>query len=390
MPNPPNGRRLVALIVVSDIELEAVAQEIHPPDGWSVEVTLDVDAAERRLLEGGVDVVVVGLAMDSGALQRCRVARPAAMRVQVASPGEPLLWDTLAHHVLLRPVSAGALESVFDLAAGGAGLISSERLRAVVGDTRRLPMLSSSVMKLIRTIDAPNASAAAAAAVIEQDPSLAAKTLQIANSAWFGLSRRVATITQAVVLLGLGTLRTLALSSQASNLASGASAADVARLREYGMLAGQIARRIGGPHAAEAHCAATLCTIGGLLVLGRLPREYARVEAAVAASQDPRANVEAEVLGASYAQIGAWLLTLWGLPPSTTSAVAFSRTPYPHPGRGLDVAAVTFLACALADAAVAGGRAEFPPDWTLRMGIDRDLDRWRDAATQLSACWPTA
>jgi hypothetical protein len=80
-------------------------------------------------------------------------------------------------------------------------------------DARDLPSLPEVAVKVSRLADDPNASAASIARVIATDQGLTARILRLANSALYGVARRVGTVQEAVVILGLGTIRNLTLAA---------------------------------------------------------------------------------------------------------------------------------------------------------------------------------
>ena len=354
--------------------------------GADVSFTMQPEEAEAWLESRPFDVVVCA---DVAVLDAARRLRPLAARVQVvgADQGCP---STLreAHIVVGGLVDAGGLEAIIDRALGGPGLISFERLRKIIGTTDRLPALSATTVEFLKISEAPDVRLSDISKVLERDPAVAAKILQLANSVYFGLSRRVGTVERAVAFLGTGHIRSIVLAGEAWKLAKGGPEAEVARMRSVGLLSAQLVRTIGGPNAAEAATAAMLSNVGALLVLGRLPKEHVAIEELYKKQGGSRAAAEGEILGATLAQVGAHLLAFWRLPRATCEAVAFSRTPYPHPSRGMDVAAVTYLACGLAAEALGEETTALDPHWCAYMGVDRELVAWRQVAQQLAMAWP--
>src|SRR5689334_22389002 len=87
-----------------------------------------------------------------------------------------------------------------------------QQFRAEVTARKNVPTMPAVLAKIMQLVDAESASGKELVAVVERDPALAGKLLHLANSAFFGESRRVATIPRAVVLLGFSTVRNLALS----------------------------------------------------------------------------------------------------------------------------------------------------------------------------------
>ncbi len=385
LPGGPDisGRPRVLIVGARNPEHEALGKSANAAR-W--ELTLCETAELAGLLERGrFDFVI---SADTETLELCLRLQPLAVRVRILPKGAgfPTVRDSV-HSCVAGPLDAATLEAVIDSARGGAGLITLGRLRGILGTAGRLPVLPAAVTELLRVAEDTEASLADMAAVIQRDAALSAGVLRVANSAYYGLSRRVATVHQAATMLGSTTIRSIALAGQAWELAQGAHERDVAPLRASSLLAGQVARHLAGPHTAEVATAAMLANVGALLALGRLPDEYRRVRASVAETGSDSSLVEAEIIGANFAQLGAMLLSLWKLPLTTCEAVAFSQT-FPHPRRGRDVRALTYLSCKLA--AEAAGGPGLDPGWCTAMGLDRDLPKFRAVAAQLHMAWPNA
>src|SRR5215468_1107751 len=86
-----------------------------------------------------------------------------------------------------------------------------QQFRAEVVSRRNLPTIPIVLTRILALVDNDNANARELVAVVEHDQALATKVLRLANSAFFGQSRRVATIPRAILLLGFSTVRNLAL-----------------------------------------------------------------------------------------------------------------------------------------------------------------------------------
>jgi len=88
-----------------------------------------------------------------------------------------------------------------------------EKLRSLVQQIDDLPTLPSVVTQIIKMVEDPETSASDMNSVISQDPSLTAKVLKLVNSAFYGFSRQISTVREAVVILGFNRVKSLALSA---------------------------------------------------------------------------------------------------------------------------------------------------------------------------------
>ena len=180
-----------------------------------------------------------------------------------------------------------------------------------------------------------NASLQRIGAIIEEDAALTAKILQLVNSAFFGARVHVVSAAQAVQLFGLDLVRTLMLSAEI-----------VSQLDEHGMKrfrAAEIWRhsldvsrfvriiarveRLDDDTTGHAVTAAVLHDVGRLVLASCLTDEYGVIVDRAARDQQPLVQVEHDVLGCTHAEVGAYLLGLWGLPDQVTAAVAWHHRP---------------------------------------------------------------
>src|ERR1035437_3774998 len=89
-----------------------------------------------------------------------------------------------------------------------------EKYRAIVDGLGQLPTLPAIVARVLEVLNTPNASADTAARLIGQDLALSAKVLRLANSAFYGIPRSIASVDQAIVILGFQTVRSLVMRSE--------------------------------------------------------------------------------------------------------------------------------------------------------------------------------
>lgn len=399
-PRPGAATANAWILVIGDpsAELDVLsAALVGGGQRWSVQVVPGEVAAMRELMARQVEVVICGLADSNAAIRVLATARthaPAAARVlftQEEGRFGGVLAARVAHQVIVGGWDPATVESVIDRACGGAGLISDARLRALVGSTNQLPSLPASVTHLLRLLDDPDVSMPNVVRVLQREPAMCAKALQLVNSAFFGLPRRISSIDQAALHLGLTSLRTVVLTSEAFGAIRGAPEPVVTSVRSRAILAAQIAREMVGARADDALTAAMLRDVGELLLASRLPVRFGEVQERVLHLGCSTTAAERAVFGVTHAQVGASLLSLWGLPFAVTEAVAFSHTAYPHPGRGLDATAVVFIAGALADEALrVPGAPTLDPEWAEAHGLTDQLPAWRRYAEVVSMTWPAA
>jgi diguanylate cyclase (GGDEF)-like protein len=187
-----------------------------------------------------------------------------------------------------------------------------------------LPSPPFVAMEIIRITRDPESSASDLARALTQDPVLAARLLQVANSAAYGVNHAVTSIERATALLGFKAVKMMALSF---SLASDVTDAGVIALDQYwyhSLLSAETARRwaeLLHPALVEEAFLAGLLSHLGRLILARDNVALYRPVVAQSADGWPDAELEFAMLGFTSGNVTAQLLELWQLPKLITGAV---------------------------------------------------------------------
>ena len=149
-------------------------------------------------------------------LAEIKIRRPDTLRFVLSGQSETeVVYRSVgeAHQFLSKPCKPKVLKECVDRAFALRELLTSDSLKAVVSQIRDLPPVPQLYAKLCETLKSPECSIADVGRVIETDPAMTAKILQVTNSAFFGLRRVVGTAVQAASLLGLNTIKGLVLAT---------------------------------------------------------------------------------------------------------------------------------------------------------------------------------
>ncbi|MFT5532694.1 MAG: HD-like signal output (HDOD) protein [Burkholderiaceae bacterium] len=236
-------------------------------------------------------------------------------------------------------------------------------LDAIIGDPRSLPSLPAVVLELMASMEQPDVSIRRLADKISLDQALAARTLRLANSSFYGMTTRVATMEQAIAILGLSTVRMLVTAvSMTTAFGRNASATfDFGQFWQRALATAICAKNLASAlnqTAGTAFLAGLMHAIGELVVATRYPVEHAAAEAYQRATDCTQRDAEMAVVGVNYAVVGAALLQHWRFPPAIISAVAHHL----NPSSDDDLATTVHLANILAHALdIAGDSAEAVP-----------------------------
>jgi HD-like signal output (HDOD) protein len=238
------------------------------------------------------------------------------------------------HQYLSKPCDAESLKAAVSRASNLEGSLQSERLKSLVGQMSRLPSIPALYIQVVEKASRADASVEEIGGVIGRDIGMTAQVLKLTNSAFFGLSRQFSSATEAVAYLGLDTIKSLILSihafSQFGKAETGALKMEA--LWSHSMQVASSAKRISKlegqePKAIEeAFTAGLLHDIGKLVLAVNLPSEYTEaVRLADSGLELPLA--EHQVFGANHADVGGYLIGLWGLPVPVVEAVALHHAP---------------------------------------------------------------
>jgi HD-like signal output (HDOD) protein len=237
----------------------------------------------------------------------------------------------VAHQYISWERAATELHEAIERCLGLQDLLLHPGLRALIGSIRHLPSRPRIFTRLQVMLSHRNATAKRVCAVIEADAAITAKVLQLANCALFHNGERVKSMEHAVVRLGFQGVRNLVLCSEV--LAAWGRAArgdlDLDSMQAHVQRVARVTAALtaGSPCRDEAVLAAFLHDIGYWVLVQERPAELDRA-AALAVSEDIEMHAaERRVLGTCHAEIGAYLLGLWGMPNTLVEAVACHHTP---------------------------------------------------------------
>ncbi len=196
-----------------------------------------------------------------------------------------------------------------------------------------LPSLPTVAIQVLQMTQADDVSLADIARVIQQDPALTVKVLKVVNSSLFGMSRKISSVQQAMVVLGLRAVKVMVLSfSLVDTLKDRRSGAfDYAAYWRRSLTTAVAARTLAEcscrEHADEAFVSGLLCDIGMLAAYHCAREVYAPVIERYEADHQPIQGIERLVLGVTHETISAELLDYWGLPEALCGPISAHHAP---------------------------------------------------------------
>jgi HD-like signal output (HDOD) protein len=206
--------------------------------------------------------------------------------------------------------------------------------------------MPSTFSALQRALADPSIDLSKVSAIIEKDPAVSAKVLQVCNSAFFRLPRRVSTIKQAVSYLGLSIVRSMVLSAEVFRPGKPLSPGlDLGQMQRHALSVAAIARSPPMPRGPRTRFSPVCCTMSGSCYWQFKDQMQQVLEAT--AEGKPLAEAEQEYVGVSHGIAGGYLLGLWGLPYEVVEAVAHHEVPTRVAYSSFDVLGTVVVAPAL-------------------------------------------
>ena len=203
----------------------------------------------------------------------------------------------------------------------------------VMTKIRRLPTLPGVAIKLLQAIRSENPSIQEISKIISADPPLTAKVLQMVNSPFYGREQKISSLNQAMIFLGLNTVKYLALtfSLMRSLRRKAPGAFDHVQFWKdalTGAVAAKLlAERVIGNNAESAFCLGLLQDIGVLILAEALPDRYPDVIRRTTLEGVPLHEAEAGVLGTDHMEVGEYVARSWGLPVTFTTPIRRHHSP---------------------------------------------------------------
>ncbi|UZP67336.1 response regulator [Desulfovibrio mangrovi] len=320
-PNVLNGLRLV-LRSLRDKWHMAYATNAVEALGMLAGETFDVIISDMRMP-----------GMDGGdLLAEVQQRYPHMLRIILSGySDQAMIMKTVkpAHQFLSKPCNHKELEEVVERSMQLRGVLGNDRVRSILSDVEALPSLPEVYQALEAELGKENPSLQYLGDIIEQDMGLTVSLLKLVNSSFFGLRRHVSSPHQAVVLLGTETVKSLMLILALVKKfhVNSSLKVDASLLWQHSTYTGHLARCIAAKCQASkemidySFIGGLLHDVGKLVLLTRFEKEYAEVLKLVREEGFYILDAEQRVFGTTHAEMGAYLLALWGLPAPVVEAV---------------------------------------------------------------------
>lgn len=345
-----------------------------------------------------LDVVVSDMrmpGMDGAALlEEVRRRQPKTVRIVLSGQSDmELIYRVIGpcHQYLSKPCDTDTIVKMVVRASRLRRLLDDDRLIELASAAEVMPARPRLFQRIVDELSSSNSSLRRVGEIIAEDMGMTAKMLQLVNSAFFGLGREVSHPAEAVTYLGVETVRTLVLSMEVFQQFGTSSVLGLTLddLWRHGLEVAQLSRRIaidlGLDHRSvdQSFTAGMMHDIGLVCLVAGPPQALAH--AFLDPESDGRSDAERvkSALKSSHAELGAYMLGIWGLPDPIIEAVAY----HGHPGRCANADLAPLTAVHLADCLLPGRIGEsFASSWDepylAALGLTEQAAVWRALASE--------
>lgn len=350
-------------------------------DDWEAEFETSGQAGMARLAEGNFDVVISDMRMPKmdGATFLVEVHKlyPQMIRIVLSGQSEEeaaLRAAQVAHQFVSKPCKLEILRDLILHITEMRQRIEREQVRTFVSGLERLPPIPKVLQQLSVLLQEPEPNLKLIVTTAQQDLGISAKLMQLANSSFFCRGGWTSDLAVAIQRLGLRLLRQIILcevifDSLHQNEA-GPLNLEIAQ-QEAMQRMSLVTRFLTAKSAKEIGAlAAMVCDIGKLIMSSRAPDLYRETLADIHLGATEH-NAEQARFGCTHAEIGAYLLALWSLPPPVAEVVVYHHD-LPKTGSPelKEVVGAVHLASCVVD------KTKPNTEWFLEVGLRDHLKHW--------------
>jgi HD-like signal output (HDOD) protein/ActR/RegA family two-component response regulator len=309
---------------------------------WEMTFTSSSKEALDILGSGSFDVIVSDLRMPEmdgmQLLAEVKSKHPQVVRIILSGQVEQestFKSVQVAHQSLSKPCDADILKHTLNKLFGLRNLLEDESIKRIVSQTETLPSLPEVYTDVISELQSADPSVQKVGEIISTDLAMTAKILHVVNSAFFGLVRKINNPKEAVMLLGTETIKALVLSVKIFSQFNQKNFAwfNFDELFNHSMSVSMFAQTISRQEHLDqtlvnnALMAGMFHDLGKLILVTNFQEPYQQVLTEAAKTRQNLWDLEIERFGTSHAEIGAYLMGLWGLEYPVIEAIAFHHCP---------------------------------------------------------------
>ncbi|AMK12091.1 MAG: HDOD domain-containing protein [Pseudodesulfovibrio sp.] len=363
---------------------------------WTCQFASSAEEGLRKIRAAPFDVVVADMRMPHmdgiEMLEIVERESPDTVRIILSgySERQSLLNSTkYAHQFLTKPCSSSCLVDVIRRVVRLRHILTEKKVRAAVTRIGTLPALPEMFLQITEELNNVEPDLKRIGALARRDPGISATLLKVVNSSFFGFYETVSDPSRAAVLLGTEILKGLVLGVNFLRQldADTLDGYSVEKLWGHSLQVGYYAKTIAAMESKDSvfvdNCfvAGLLHDIGKLVFVTSMSDLYAKVLSLVRSEGGPVVGAEGKALGTTHAEIGAYLMALWGFDEAVVEGIYCHHAVRKCDG-GLSVGHIVHVANVLqhelAPQQSAYAFSKMDMDGLEAIGLSERIDAWRE------------
>jgi HD-like signal output (HDOD) protein len=224
----------------------------------------------------------------------------------------------------------------------------------------KLPSLPKVVQEVMQMLESEGLTINELAQSVERDAAISAQVLKLANSSYYGVTRAIKTIDDAIAILGLSNLRTLVIASGVTGSFANIVGLDLRKFWRHSLVTAYVSRELAKAFVKDAEVAyivGLLHNIGGLLMHMAFPQVSVEVDALCHGwAAEMRQEVELAKFGLDHCQLAEEVANRWSFPSEISRSLRYYATPLDK--QAGDIAAIVYVAAHIASCLERGEVAE--------------------------------
>lgn len=394
-------RKRVLFVDDEPMVLQGLQRMLRPMrETWDMVFAEGGHKALEMMSEQPADVVVSDMRMPvmNGAELLTEIMKrwPATVRLVLSGHADRELVAKcvgVAHQYISKPCDPEQLKSMIQNAVLLSHHLVSEDVKRIIGSIDQLPSIPKVYLDLREALKREDVTLLEIGEIVQRDIGMTAKILKLVNSAFFGLRRTITSPQEAVSYLGLETIQVLVLANgifeQTKIFETRLFNVDHLWHHSLSVATGAKAlanfEKLGKTLADEAFVGGLLHDVGVLVLAANFPAQYDNLAKVVLEEKISIPMAELEEFGVTHAEVGAYLLGLWGLPASLLKIISLHH----RPSVAADKQFSPLLAVHVADA-LSGRHGSHPLFEPTKLdhaalaeaGVEDRLGLWEEVLTQ--------
>lgn len=370
-------------------------------DKWHIEFATSGKEALDILGSKEFDVVVTDIRMPGmdgdQLLSEVKKRFPRIVRIVLTGTTEkdmlPKLVNT-GHQYIAKPCDFEILKSKINSIFILNDLLESNELKEIICGMQIIPSIPEIHTQLIEELESPNASIKNIVKIISKDVGITTKMLHLVNSPYFGISRYVSSQEEAVKLLGLEMVKALTITAEIFAKYDNTSfpGFSIKKLYDHCISTAGIAKVIAEEEKQEkitithSFIAGMLHDIGKLVLAVNFPEQYKKVIALLESEKIELWQAEKEVFRNTHAEVGAYLMSIWGMVNPVIEAIAFHHSPGKCPHHLFMPLTAVYAGNILKHDKNSNGReaaeSKISLGYLSELGLEDRLDEWAKACKE--------